>query len=149
GTNGGSAAEASFAPQTIFGVGANLLSYYFRPAQRIADLSRGQIGGTHVGIPRGTTAGVLYDCGACPPPQFVIDPSAPNFVNGTPQPPVLAPTPPPVPSGARVFDSFSRANSTYIFNGTGGLGSTEGGTAGAQVWQSNQAASGLKPFGIL
>jgi hypothetical protein len=147
--SGGGGTEAAFAPQTVFGLGGNLLSYYFRPAPAVADLSRGYNGSTHTGYLRGTTAGVLYDCGSCPPPQFVIDSSAPNFIDGTPQPPVLISTPAPVPGGALVFDSFSRANSTYIFSGAGGLGSTEGGAAEAQVWQSNEAASGLKPFGIL
>jgi hypothetical protein len=148
-TPGVSTVESSFAPQSVFGIGGNLLSYYFRPGPRVADLSGGYDGSTHVGTPRGTTAGVLYDCGNCAPPQFVIDPNAPNFVAGTPQSPVAVSAPRPVPDGARVFDSFSRANSTYMFNGTGGLGSTEGGTAGIKTWQMSSGASGLKPFGIL
>lgn len=143
------AVEGSFAPETVFGVGGNLLSYYFRPGPRVADLSRGHGGVTHVGTPRGTIGGLLNDCGSCPRPQFVTDPTGPNFVTGTAQQPINVNIPSTVPAGARVFDSFSRANSTYIFNGTGGLGLTEGGTAGSQVWRTSIATSGLKPFGIL
>lgn len=141
--------EASFAPQTVFGVGGNLLSYYFRSAQIVADLSGGYRGSAHSGQARGTTAGILYDCGACPPPQFVIDPSAPNFTTGAPPPPVNVPPAVPPPGGALVFDSFSRANSTYTFGGHGGLGSTESGSAGIQIWQTNQAPANPQPFGIL
>jgi Concanavalin A-like lectin/glucanases superfamily/Carboxypeptidase regulatory-like domain len=142
--------EAAFAPETIFQVDGNLLSYYFRPAQTIADLSHGYNSQGHIGVPRGTTGiGILYGCDSCPPPKFVIDPQAPNFVTGTPPHPVLVDNPAPVPNGATVFDSFARANSTYIFNGQGGLGTTEGGTAGPQVWQTNQPSAQPQPFGIL
>ncbi len=142
--------EASFAPQTVFGLEGNLLSYYFRSGGvNVADLSRGYNGVSHSGWVRGTTAGILDDCGSCPTPQFVIDPSAPNFAANAAPSPVSVPTPPAVPSGALVFDSFSRANSTYVFGGRGGLGSTEGGSAGTQAWQTNQAAANPQPFGIL
>jgi hypothetical protein len=140
--------ESSFAPQTIFAPDGNLLSYFFRPAALIGDLSSGYNGAAHIGIPRGTTAGILGNCGSCPPPQFVSDPSAPDFASGTPGP-VPVPTPVTVPNGALIFDSFSRPNSTYLFGATGGLGSTEGGAQGKQIWQVSQDATGLKPFGIL
>ena len=143
-------AEASFAPQTVFGVEGNLLSYYFRSdGVTVADLSRGYNGVNRVGWVRGTVAGILLDCGSCPRPQFVVDPSAPNFAANTPAPPVIVPSAPAAPSGALVFDSFSRANSTYLFGSRGGLGSTEGGSAGTQVWQSNQSPTSAQPFGIL
>jgi hypothetical protein len=151
----GGAVEAAFAPQTVFGVGGNLLSYFFRPAApKVADLSRGfdgitHEGSTHTGTPRGTTFGVLSDCGNCPPPKFVIDPTAPNFAQGIAPQPVLVPVAPPVPDEARVFDSFSRPNSTYLFGAKGGLGSIEGGAAGAQVWQTGVDASMPQPFGLL
>jgi len=142
--------EASFAPQTVFGLEGNLLSYYFRSGgDRVADLSRGYNGVSHGGWVRGTLAGILFDCGGCPPPQFVIDPSAPNFAANTAPPPVSVPSPAAVPSEALVFDSFSRANSTYLFGSGGGLGSTEGGSAGTQVWQTNQSPTSPQPFGIL
>jgi len=148
-TSGGSGVEGSFAPQTIFGVGGNLLSYYFRPAQKVADLSFGYESYKHVGVPRGTTAGILYDCGNCPPPQFVIDPSAPNFPTGTPPFPVNVTSPSPVPAGARIFDSFGRLNSTYLFGAKGGLGSTEAGAAGPQLWHMDHDSLQRQPFGVL
>lgn len=142
--------EASFAPQTVFGVEGNLLSYYFRSGGvDVADLSAGYNGVNHAGWARGTSAGILSDCGACPPPQFVVDPYAPNFAANTAPPPVSVATPPATPSGAIVFDSFSRANSTYLFGSRGGLGSTEAGSAGSQVWQTNQSLTNPQPFGIL
>lgn len=141
--------ESSFAPETVFSREGNLLSYYFLAAPTVADLSRGYVTGSHYGIPRGTTAGILGDCGSCPPPQFVTDATAPNFATATAPQPVAVPTPFPVPGGALVFDSFSRANSTYMFGGKGGLGSTESGSAGSQVWQMKADADQLQPFGIL
>lgn len=140
--------ESSFAPQTVFGLGGSLLSYYFRSGSRVADLSHGYNGTAHEGIPRGTTAGILFDCGGCPPPRFVVDPTAPNFSTGAPPQPVGVPTPPSPPDQALVFDSFSRRNSTYVFGGNGGLGSTESGSTGPQLWQTNQT-SGPQPFGVL
>ena len=142
--------EASFAPQTVFSLEGNLLSYYFRSGGvNVPDLSQGYNGANHGGWLRGTTAGVIFDCGGCPPPQFVIDPSAPNFATNTPPAPVSTPTPAAVPGGALVYDSFSRENSTYLFGSQGGLGSTEGGSSGTRVWQTNQTAGSPQPFGIL
>jgi hypothetical protein len=141
--------ESAFAPQTVFGLGGDLLSYYFRPGPLVADLSHGYNGVAHHGTVRGTTAGIIFDCGGCPPPQFVIDPSAPNVVTGAPPAVVSVPPVPAPPVEALVFDSFSRANSTYTFGGHGGLGATESGSAGTQAWQSNQPATGLQAFGIL
>lgn len=141
--------ESSFAPQTVFTREGNLLSYYFLAAPVVVDFSRGYLTGSHFGVPRGTTAGVLGDCGSCPPPQFVVDPTAPNFATGAASQPVGVPPPLPVPADALVFDSFSRPNSTYMFGGKGGLGATEGGAAGPQVWQMKADADQLLPFGIL
>lgn len=142
--------ETSFAPQTVFGLEGNLLSYFFRSGgDSAADLSRGYKGINHQGWVRGTQAGILFGCGDCPPPQYVVDPSAPNFVTNAAPSPVSVPSPAAVPGGALVFDSFSRTNSTYLFGSRGGLGSTEGGSAGTQVWQSNQASTNPQPFGIL
>jgi hypothetical protein len=140
--------EASFAPETIFAFGGNLLSYYFRPGGAALDLSDGYNGATHDGFLRGTTAGVLYDCGSCPPPKFVIDPGAPNFRAATAGPPVAVSSPAPVPATGLIYDSFGRTNSTYLLGGTGGLGSTEAGSLGVKVWQTDNA-SVRKPFGIL
>ena len=141
--------ESSFAPETVFNREGNLLSYYFLAAPTVADFSRGYVTGSHFGVPRGTLAGVLGDCGSCPPPQFVVDPTAPNFATSAPPKQVGVPTPVAVPAGTLVFDSFSRVNSTYMFGGKGGLGSTEGGAAGPQVWQMTAGADQRLPFGIL
>ncbi|HEU4931449.1 MAG TPA: LamG-like jellyroll fold domain-containing protein, partial [Pyrinomonadaceae bacterium] len=141
--------ESSFAPETVFSREGNLLSYYFSAAPIVADFSRGYLTGSHVGVPRGTTAGILADCDSCPPPQFVVDSTAPNFATNVAPQQVGVPAPLAVPGGALVFDSFSRANSTYMFGGKGGLSSTEGGAAGPQVWQMKAGADQLLPFGIL
>ncbi|HEY3028001.1 MAG TPA: carboxypeptidase regulatory-like domain-containing protein, partial [Pyrinomonadaceae bacterium] len=141
--------ESSFAPQTIFSPGGNLLSYYFRPALKIADLSQGYDGKSHAGLSRGTIYGYSDPCSGCPTPKYVIDPTAPNFAAGTAPAPVAVSTPPATPTGARIFDSFSRANSTYVFGGNGGLGATEGGAAGPKVWQTNRNILTPQPFGIL
>ncbi|MDQ2937703.1 MAG: hypothetical protein M3R67_09355 [Acidobacteriota bacterium] len=142
---------ATFRPQTVFRVDGNLLSNYFRPSDSIADLSFGLGGRQHPGLVRGTANGVLAACPGCPLPKFVIDPSAPNFSNPSNPGPASAPVdnPAAVPSGALLFDSFSRRNSTYALAGVGGLGSTEGGTSGPQLWTTNEDPSSPQPFGIL
>jgi hypothetical protein len=93
----------------------------------------------------------MYPCNGCPLPQFVVDPTAPDFAHPDRAVQVAAPvaTPDAVPNGALVFDSFSRRNSTYILGGAGGLGSTEGGTAGARAWHTNEDPARPQPFGIL
>jgi hypothetical protein len=144
---------STFRPETVFGVDGNLLGWYFRPGDYMADLSRGYGGQPHTGAVRGWTAdnNFVLPCFTCPRPVFVVDPTAPNFADpehpGTPPAPVA--TPAPAPSGALVFDSFSRRNSTYALGGSGGLGSTEGGTAGAIQWRTNVATGAPQPFGIL
>jgi hypothetical protein len=56
-------------------------------------------------------------------------------------------TPPATPVGARIFDSFSRADQTLAFTVLPSLGSTEAGSLGPLVWQS---ATPTRPlFGIL
>ena len=141
--------ESSFVPQTVFSSDGNLLSWYFTSDTRVADLSRGYLTGSHIGVPRGTAAGILGDCGACPPPQFVLDPTAPNFTANTPGQSAAIPIAPVTPAAVLVFDSFSRANSTYTFGAKGGLGSTEAGSAGVRSWQMEQNQDQQKPFGIL
>jgi hypothetical protein len=143
---------STFRPETVFGVDGNLLSWYFRPGDYMDDLSRGYGGVPHTGAVRGWSVETyIYPCLTCPRPVFVVDPTAPNFADpehpGTPPAPVA--TPAPAPSGALVFDSFSRRNSTYALGGPGGLGSTEGGTAGALDWRTNVANGAPQPFGIL
>ena len=141
--------ESTFAPQTIFNRGGNLTSHYFRASPTVADLSQGYGGRSRAGVLRGLTYGYFDPCTGCALPAFVVDPTAPDFINATAPPPTNAGAPAPVPTGALVFDSFSRANATYVLNGIGGLGATEGGTAGAKVWQTNRSASERQAFGIL
>ncbi len=147
-----SSPESPFAPQSVFSVDGQLLSYYFRPAERVADLSNGYNGVLHSGWPRGMLRWYFdYSCPGCPIPKFVLDPTAPDFVNPSQSPQIrtVVSRPPPTPAGARVFDSFSRDNSTYILGGRGGLGKTESGAAGIKTWQSNQDVAQPQPFGIL
>lgn len=143
---------STFRPETVFSAGGNLLSWYFRPGQYMADLSRGYQGLPHSGAVRGWAPKTdIFPCYTCPKPVFVVDPTAPNFADpqhpGTPPAPVA--TPATAPSDALVFDSFSRLNSTYALGGKGGLGSTEGGSRGALVWRTNVEGDGPQPFGIL
>ena len=147
------AVYSSFRPQTLFGVEGNFLSWFFRVPEGdyVADLSKGKDGMPHNGAVRGWVSGQLDACFTCPKPQFVTDPTAPNFSNpGNPgQTPAPSPTPAAAPTGALVFDSFSRRNSTYILGGNGGLGSTEAGSRGALAWQTALDQSKPQPFGIL
>lgn len=143
---------ASAAPETVFSVDGSLLSYFFRPSENIADLSlRGQYGRQHVGLLRGTLGGVPQSCDGCPQPQFVIDPTAPDFAHPEVpgEPTAQVENPAAVPSGALVFDSFSRRNATYVLGETGGLSATEGGTMGPQNWLSTVTPGTPQPFGIL
>ncbi len=143
---------ATFTPETVFSREGNLAAYFFRPGDPISDLSTGMEGSPHTGIRRNTRNMVAHPCdGPCPLPRFVFDPTAPDFSNpdNPGPPPALAQTPPPAPADALVFDSFTRANSTYILGGRGGLGSTEGGTLAPLVWRTNVDAQLPQPFGIL
>lgn len=146
------APESAFAPQTLFSMEGQLLSYYFHPDERVSDFSNGYNGGPHLGWPRGMQEFYFnFRCPGCPEPKFVVDPTAPDFSN--PDNPGKATTlivgPPPTPGGALVFDSFERDNSTYILGGKGGLGATETGSSGAKTWQTAVASTQPQPFGIL
>jgi hypothetical protein len=147
-----SSVYSTFRPETVFSVGGNLMSWYFRPDRYMADLSLGYRNIPHSGAVRGWSQETfIYPCFTCPKPEFVIDPTAPNFADpehpGTPPAPVAPPA--PAPAGALVFDSFARRNSTYALGGAGGLGSTEGGTKGVLAWRTNVEGQGPQPFGIL
>ena len=143
---------AAYAPQTVFAIDGNLLSYFFRPSLNIADLSLyGHRGRQNPGLVRSTANGVLYPCEGCPLPQFVIDPTAPNFANPNQPGQISAPvdTTAVMPIGALIFDSFSRRNSSYVLSGLGGLSSSEGGILGPQTWVTNAQTGSRQPFGIL
>jgi hypothetical protein len=142
-----SAPENTFKPQTVFSPEGQLLNYYFRPSLIIADLSAGYNGKQHDGLRR-SMVNYFQGCPDCPLPRFVLDPTAPDFanMNNPGQTNTLVGAPATPPSGALVFDSFSRNNSTYILNGKGGLGVTE---IGGGTWRTNVDANLLQPFGIL
>jgi hypothetical protein len=147
------AALATFTPETVFSREGSLAAYFFRPGDPISDLSAGHEGRPHTGVRRNTTNQVAHPCdGPCPLPKFVYDPTAPDFSNpdapGSADTPPSGP-PPAAPADALVFDSFTRANSTYILGGKGGLGSTEAGTLSPLAWRTNVDASLPQPFGIL
>jgi hypothetical protein len=146
-----SAPESAFAPETLFSLEGQFLSYYFRPSPTVADLSSGYNAGTHSGRLRGIDYGYTIECADCPKPKFVLDPTAPQFSNPGNPGQINAPfdSPPATPQGALIFDSFSRNNSTFILGGAGGLGETEKGSAGAQLWLTNMSAGQSQPFGIL
>lgn len=112
------------------------------------------IAGGRVGRLRGVGFGILDPRPTYPLPQFVVDPNAPNAatLSGEGVPFVLVETPDPLPAAALVFDSFSRKPSTFAFDNAGGLGSTEGGSAGTQAWRfsgPNETSNGPTIFGIL
>ena len=146
----GISVTSAFAPEAVFSAEGNYLGYFFRPSQNTADVSDYYHGRAHPGRLRGTLPpyGLLSICPDCPLPKFVIDPTAPDFTNSPVNNSATIVAGTSTPAGALIFDSFSRANSTYTF-GQGGLGTTEGGSAGAQKWQLSQTTTGLKPFGIL
>ena len=143
--------DYTLTPQTVFSLEGNFLSYYFRPGDPLSDLSGGYGGQPHPGLRRGTLNGYIFGCDGCPVPQFVVDSTAPDFSNPSNPGQTPAPTPAPggVPQGALVFDSFNRRHSTHILGGAGGLGKTEGGSAGPLAWRTNVEAPKPQPFGIL
>lgn len=85
--------------------------------------------------------------GGGPFPTFVLDEDCPygRQLGTTTASVGVTQIPESVPSGAVVFDSFNRAEQTWAFQQVPSLGSTEGGSAGPLVWQSD----GEMPFGIL
>ena len=151
-SSGGNASgvRAAFAPDTVFRTGGQVLSNYFEPRQLVPDISAGLAGVLHHGQLRGTPHpyGLLEFCETCPRPQYVIDPTAPDFATATDRS-RRAFNPPAAPDGALVYDSFSRRNSTYVLGGAGGLGETESGAAGRLTWQSAPSTPTAAAFGIL
>lgn len=153
---------AAFVPEVGFGcqrldagtgdaINANLLVDLFQPQQIINDKSMGYPEGRpHAGRIRGTGNGFDNDRSTYPSPQFIVDNDVPNCVGGTqtPQPAGRVYTPAAVPGGALVFDSIERKNSTYSFDGLGGMGSTEGGSLGPLAW-IDASPTATKHFGIL
>jgi hypothetical protein len=78
-----------------------------------------------------------------PLPSWVIDSGSPMNValGSSPAPTGTVMTPRTVPSGAKVFDSFQRANQTFAFQTNPSLGSTEGGSLGPLVWSQGSGGA--------
>lgn len=129
----------------------SFLADYTTPAVVVPDHSSVGYGSTwHAGQLWSTTgfsdASISYGFGAntvsskYPLPKFIVDVTAPYAqVDNAPTIPTSATlTPPSTPSGALVFDSFSRANQTFAFDTTTPtLGTTETGSLGALTWSYN------------
>lgn len=84
----------------------------------------GKIGGSYFILDRAATSG-----------YFVRDPTCPLRADQAVIPTRTLPTAPSTPVGAKVFDSFSRANSLLCWTATPTLGTTEAGSLGAKTWQ--------------
>lgn len=152
----------AFVPEMGFGsqwgnpgsINASLLVDFGRPEQAVTDRSGGfPEGRPHVGKLKGYANGILSFKQTYPGPQYLIDENLPSGHNpaGQTQPAGKVYTPSAVPSGALVFDSIQRKNSTYAFNGLGGIGLTEGGSLGPLAWVERNIGltGGQKAFGIL
>jgi hypothetical protein len=144
--NGNGQSLAAFAPQTIFEPdGSTLLSSFMNPTPSVSDLS----GNKHTGTLRSTACGYQFDCSGMPLPQFVSDPKAPNVNPFSTAPEPFNTTAPKLAPGTLIFDSFTRRNSTYMFDAPGGLATTENSPGGGRVWQYLGSDGKLLPFGIL
>lgn len=91
-------------------------------------------------IPNGysvSTADVIdgLPASAAPMPTKVYLTGTPLDTSAWPSAPDRGLTPPSTPVGAKIFDSFSRADQTYAHSQNPTLGSTEAGSLGAKVWQ--------------
>lgn len=125
-TDGAATIPQPYRPETIFGahrlqlvpgVKASFLATFTKPATQIFDILGGHIGKVvNLSHGQGTES--------YPAPQFILDTTAPTYdsITGPTAPAELIPTAPATPPGARVFDSFSRANRTYAFDYTRNIG---------------------------
>ncbi len=151
------AARSAFRPQwsptsyaTVSFAAPSFLADYTTPSVAIVDLSPGFNGRRHPGSlwnplnplnqARGTsgvqiTPGAVGPAGYQPIPYWVYDSTAPRR-GSAPSPPVFVGVISPAPPGAKIFDSFSRADSDYAFTYAPSLGSTESGSLGPVVWHT-------------
>jgi hypothetical protein len=147
---------SSFRPDPIFGGrSGSLIVDFFQGLGVIQDKGAGfPTGTTHAGMP----VNLQYGLGgglqpAYPGPQFVLDPTLPDFFGTSApiQPAGRTYSPVAPPLGALVFDSIERKNSTYTFAGLGGIGSTESGSLGPLPWIERPVGltGNKKSFGIL
>lgn len=119
-------------------VPASFLAVYDRPTWLVEDLSEGWQGRKHPGVVTGRWSDpvVMLDpvLAARVPPRFSHDATLPYGNYGLVVPVGATLVPPATPAGAKVFDSFSRANQTPAFQRTPSLGSTESGSLGVLPW---------------
>lgn len=155
-----SAARCAFAPAWSPLVGAqtavlpDFLADYTRPGRFIPDSSpKGYQSTFHPGqlfSPHNLTVqtrgrsdidllgGYRAPNTAYPVPHFIVDPTAP-FGPNAPTPPAAPGSAPSTPTGAKIFDSFTRPDSNYAWTAAPSLGSTEAGSLGPKAWQSKVA----------
>ncbi len=118
------------------------------PCSIVPDLSQGYHGGDnaqprikHPGALGNWSVGYSYGMHtrqtSYPLPKWVKSTNNPFGVDSAPPTPLplRGLVPAAVPSGAIVFDSFSREDQTYAWQQAPTLGSTEGGSAGVLSWQ--------------
>ena len=106
--------------------------------------------GTAGGVNRGFSQGVSSGSGGFPRPTWAVDSTFPYQGGTVTAPAVQAGGPASVPVGCKIFDSFGRRNQTPAFDPAVTLGSTEGGSLGAKVWQYGAFENGFttSPWGI-
>lgn len=134
-----------FRPERHFGQIANGPSGSARsdfcmdvPLSGLVDFSDGFDGSRH-SIQLGTFSSQGY-----PPAHIVEDATAPFAENHDEAPLEYVPADSAAPTGAKIFDSFARANQTLAFQLLPTLGSTESGSLGAKAW--NHGATGWMIF---
>lgn len=113
------------------------LTHYTAPQTIYHDLSGGFEDVWHHGVPEALVSVTATDVSSGSSVGSGL--TLPTFQPGLPIFGEYLPTAPSTPSGAIVFDSFSRRNRTYLnptslVNNTFVLGSTEAGSAGALSW---------------
>ncbi len=139
---------------------ADFLADFTQPSRIIVDLSQGYHGGDSLGA-RIAHSGALYNPGGAYQYGRAVRPTAYPLatwesVTNHPftlasAPPAALParglTPPSVPGGAYVFDSFSREDQTLAWQNAPSLGSTEGGSAGVATWVTELVGSDTSNVG--
>lgn len=156
--NGSGASGCAYRPQwnpaPDYNQGAaypNFLADYTKPGAFVADVSDGYNGHHHPGqlyVPGDATCtgramidmDIISGWNSCmtkfPLPKWIVDSTAPFQAQSAPTPPAYTGSTPSPPGGAKIFDSFSRADSDYIWTATPSLGSTEAGSLGAKAWST-------------
>lgn len=152
--------ETYFGARTYTALGVPPILFADAKASLLANfLQQASIVTEHVGDRAGVLQNLTNSVGdptklTYPMPDYQLDTGAPTYdpVAGPSAPAESVPSIPSVPGSARVFDSFTRVNSTLCFGQEGGLQSTEGGSAGVKTWTiETPTSTAFAPvnFGIL